>query len=261
MTEFDNYIDSFVSTFDLTLLQKIINCLKFMRFKKCTIIDRITYRIPKYYEMIDLLDMEQFCMYTGHKMDNQELEETKNWIQKGLTGLEELDYILLLFKSQQNLLFLDDIIQINTFQEKLEYVHLIFKNLNDIASQKREYMNCKKDNKITIKMPNIPFYLLNLLELYTEQVEFDYITISELAIFLADIIQFNFPLVATEKKSIDTILQASQNKKYPLMTRKHLSYRFFYFLSSLPSLNIFINKEHVLEETFVNKTTINSLAM
>ena len=248
MLEFDNYIDSFVSKFDSHSFRKILTSLECLRFVKHS----------TSHKMIDLLDIDQFCTHMGDQINDKDVENVEKWIHEGIIVIRELNNILLFFYSSKNVQLLHETIQIAKIQEKLEYTHLILKNLNDLASKKRDCMNTKKDKKISIKICDIPPYLINLLELYTEQNKFMSITISELSIFLADIVQFDFPLLEKEKTSLKILLGASINKKYPLMTRKHLSYRFFYFFSSIRSFNIFASQIHLLEETFQTKLHIHS---
>ena len=265
MLEFDNYIDSFVSRFDSDSFRKILTSLESLRFVKCSTSHKSKFNNQDCHDMIDLLDIDQFCRYMGDQITDNEIQDIETWIHEGIVVMRELNNILLFFYSSKNAQLLHDTVQITNFQEKLEYAHLILKNLNDIACRKKEHMdkkgdtkNKKRDTKISIKLNDIPPYLLNLLELYTDQNKFMSITISELSIFLADIVQFHFPLLEKEKTSLKILLEASINKKYPLMTRKHLSYRFFYFFSSIRSLNIFASQIHLLEETFSKKVYIRS---
>ena len=258
MLEFDSYIDSFVSRFDSHSFRKILTSLECLRFVKCSASYKSKFNIQDCDDMIDLLDIDQFCRYMGDKICDKETEYVEKWIHEGIIVMRELNNILFFFYSSKNTQLLHDTVQITNFQKKLEYAHLILKNLNDLASKKRDCMNTKKDTKISIKICDIPPYLINLLELYTEQNKFMSITISELSIFLADIVQFDFPLLEKEKTSLKILLGASINKKYPLMTRKHLSYRFFYFFSSIRSFNIFASQIHLLEETFQRKVHIHS---
>ena len=235
MLEFDNYIDSFVSRFDSHSFRKILTSLECLRFVKSSASYKSKFNIQDCHDMIDLLDIDQFCRYMGDQICDKETEYVEKWIHEGIVVMRELNNILLFFYSSKNAQLLHDTVQITSFQEKLEYAHLILKNLNDI-----------------------PPYLINLLELYADQNKFISITISELSIFLADIVQFDFPLLEKEKTSLKILLGASINKKYPLMTRKHLSYRFFYFFSSIRSFNIFASQIHLLEETFQKKVYIHS---
>tara|TARA_Y100000813_G_C24108478_1_gene326592 strand:- start:17 stop:913 length:897 start_codon:yes stop_codon:yes gene_type:complete len=258
MLEFDNYIDSFVSRFDSHSFRKILTSLESLRFVKCSTSHKSKFNNQDCHDMIDLLDIDQFCRYMGDQICDREIENVEKWIHEGIVIIRELNNILLFFYSSKNAQLLNDTVQITNFQEKLEYAHLILKNLNDIACRKREHMDKRRDTKISIKICDIPPYLINLLELYADQNKFMSITISELSIFLADIVQFDFPLLEKEKTSLKILLEASINKKYPLMTRKHLSYRFFYFFSSIRSFNIFASQIHLLEETFQKKVHIHS---
>lgn len=248
MLEFDVYIDSFISRFDSHSFRKILTSLESLRFVKHS----------TSHKMIDLLDIDQFCTHMGDQINDKDVENVEKWIHEGIIVIRELNNILLFFYSSKNVQLLHETIQIAKIQEKLEYTHLILKNLNDIACKKRERMDTKKDTKMSLKICDAPPYLLNLLDLYAEQNKFKTITISELSIFLADIVQFDFPLLKKEKTSFKILLEASINKKYPLMTRKHLSYRFFYFFSSIRSLNIFASQIHLLDETFSKKVYIHS---
>lgn len=258
MLEFDTYIDSFLSRFDSDSFRKIIISLESLRFVKCSTSHRIRFNIPECHEMIDLLDIDQFCSYVGDNISDRQIQDVETWIHEGIIVIKELNDILLYFHSNQNAKLLQDTVQITKLQEKLEYAHLILKNLNDIACKKKDCMNIRKDKKTSIKLCEVPPYLITLLELYTEQNKFKSITISELSIFLADIVQFDFPILEKEKTSFKILLGASINKKYPLMTRKHLSYRFFYFFSSIRSFNAFPSQMHILEETFQKKLYIHS---
>lgn len=258
MLEFDSYIDSFVSRFDSHSFRKILTSLECLRFVKCSASYKSKFNIQDCDDMIDLLDIDQFCRYMDDQICDKETEYVEKWIHEGIVVMKELNNILLFFYSSKNVQLLHDTVQITNFQEKLEYAHLILKNLNDIACRKREYMDKKRDTKISIKINDIPPYLINLLELYADQNKFISITISELSIFLADIVQFHFPLLEKEKTSLKILLEASVHKKYPLMTRKHLSYRFFYFFSSIRSFKIFASQIHLLEETFPKKVYIHS---
>lgn len=256
--KFENYIELLHSKFDLKLLKEILIYLHSLRFANCSIHDKIIYKIPRCYEVIDLLDIDQFQIYAGNEMCDREIQDVETWIYEGITLMKELNDILLLFYSNENVSSMNHIIQITSLQEKLEHIYFILKNLNDIALKQRECMNIMKEKRVNLKISGVPPYLLNLLELYTEQNKFQSISISELAMFLADIVQSNFPLVEKEQTSLNILLKASKNKEYHLMTKKHLSYRFFSFLSSISSLNSFASKKQLLEEIFERKVQMNN---
>ena len=258
MLEFNTYMDSFISKFDSYSLRKILTSLESLRFVKCSTSHRIKFNIPDCHDMIDLLDIDQFFLYIGDQITDNEIQDIETWIHEGIVIIRELNNIFLYFYSNKNEQLLHETVQIAKLQEKLEYAHLILKNLNNIACKKRDCMKTKKDKRISIKISDIPPYLINLLELFVEQNKFKPITISELSIFLAEIAQSDFPLVEKEKTSLKILLGASINKKYPLMTTKHLSYRFFYFFSSIRSFNIFTSEEHLLEKTFQKKVCKDS---
>lgn len=255
--KFENCIELLHSRIDFNLLKEILAYLHSLRFANCSVHDKIIYKIPRCYEVIDLLDIDQFQIYTGNEMCDREIQDAETWIYKGITLLKELNDILLLFYSNENVPSMNHMVQITILQEKLEHIHFILKILNHIACKQRERMNIMKEKRVDLKISGVPPYLLNLLELYTEQNKSTSISISELAMFLADTVQSNFPLVEKEQTSLNILLKASKNKKYHLMTKKHLSYRFFSFLSSISSLTSFASKKQLLEETFERKVQMN----
>lgn len=238
---------------ELVSIDGMLNFLESMRYIKCSTFEKIKYSIPKHYDTIDLLSINDFCVYVGTELNETERSEVQYWISEAQSLFIQLKEIFLLLVSFEKTILMNEICKTFILQQKLEYIHLIFKNLNDIVCKKRKCMNVKKEKRTRINISGIPPFLLPLIELYIEGNHLSCLTIAEFAIFLADTIQSNLPLIAKEKTSLKIVLEASLNKKYPLMTRKHLSFRLFHFLSSISALKIYAHREDILEKTFLRK--------
>lgn len=238
-----------------TSLQQIISYLNKKRYVCCSEGERQQYNIPSFYKTLDLLNIKEFCIYVGgmkhFRFNSEEIQDIKHWIEEGTNTLDKIQHLITLTESiEKTTIFTMEVIENSFLDEKLSYYNFIFEKLNDIVMKKRKEIDNPLKTKINISLPNIPPYLKTLIELYVEETNQMSITIAEFSVFLAECIQNNFPFTMNEKQSIHTVLQASQNKKYPLHTLKHLSYRIFFFLSSVPEFKYYTKDESFLNEKF-----------
>lgn len=218
----------------------------------CSNNDKFLYNIPKKYYKIDLLNIKEFCIYTGGldfiSFPLLHLKRIKFYIEKGRQLYEDIKMLI----DVKSLLNDISILTLQTFDFSIiitmqqEY-NIILEKLKQLIVKIRKQIIFSLKNSVPCKM--FPNYLETLIEVYFEYSETG-INIAELSIFLADITQMNHPLTEKEKVAYQTLLDASQNVKYPLLTRKHLSYRFFYFLCSVGELKYFPKDETILNRFF-----------
>jgi hypothetical protein len=218
----------------------------------CSDNDKVLYNIPEEYYKIDLLNIKEFCVYTGGldfiSFPLSHLKSIKFYIEKGRFLYQEIKMLI----DVKCLLHNISILTLETFHfptvitMQQEY-NIILEKLKQLMVKIRKQIVFSLKNSFLCKM--FPNYLETLIEVYFEYSETG-INIAELSIFLADITQMNYLLTEKEKIAHQTLLDASQNVKYPLLTRKHLSYRFFYFLCSVGELKYFPKDETILNRFF-----------
>lgn len=238
-----------------TPLQQVTSFLNKKRYVCCSDTERQEYNIPSFYKTLDLLNIKEFCIYVGgmkhFRFSSEEIQDIKYWTIEGMNTLDEIQHLITLMESiEKTTIFTIEVIENSFLDEKLSYYNFIFDKLNDIVIKKRNEIKIPLQTRINISLPSIPPYLATLIELYVDETNQMSITIAEFSVFLAKCIQNNFPFTMDENQSIHTVLQASQNKKYPLYTLKHLSYRIFFFLSSVPEFKHYTKDESFLNEKF-----------
>lgn len=241
-----------LSKSDFFINKNILSELDKNRTFICSDNDKVLYNIPKEYYKIDLLDIKEYCIYIGGidfiSFPFSHLKRIKFYIRKGRQLYEDIKMLI----DVKTLLHNISILTLETFHfptvitMQQEY-NIILEKLKKLIVKIRKQIIFSLKNRFLCKM--LPDYLETLINLYFEYSE-NSIDIAELSIFLANVTQMNYPLTDKEKIAHQTLLHASQNVKYPLLTRKHLSYRFFYFLCSVGELKYFPKDETILNQLF-----------
>lgn len=233
--------------------QDLIENMRDDRMVFCSNNEMNLYNIPRDYNIFDFLDINDFFSYSGIFRKNdvsiEQVQKVNDLIEEGLEIFKDVEnFSCLTGIVQENSLLYLDCIQY-PFQEKYKQYQQIIKILKEESCQiRRGIFSSITKGKIT---KVFPCYLSTLLSLYFQSVKDEEMySIAHFSLFLADFIQMEYPLTETEKSSFQTLFSASQNYKYPFRTRKHLSFSFFDFFSSLPDLIDFPLHKDLLLTTF-----------
>lgn len=233
--------------------QDLVENMRDDRMVFCSKDEMNLYKIPKNYNIFDLLDIDDFFIYSGifrkEEVSIEQVQKVDDLIEEGLEIFKDFENFSSLtgIVKENSLLYLD--CAQYPLQEKYKQYQEIIKVLKEESCQiRRNIFSLMTKGKITKVFPN---YLSTLLSLYFQSVQDkEMYSIAHFSLFLADFIQMEYPMTETEKTSFQTLFSASQNCKYHLNTRKHLSFRFFIFFSSLPDLIDFPLHKELLLTTF-----------
>lgn len=233
--------------------QDLMENMRDDRMVYCSKDEMNLFRIPRDYHIFDLLDINDFFIYSGifrkDEVPIEQVQKVDDLIEEGLQIFKDIENFSCLtgVVKENSVLYLD--CAEYPFQEKYKQYLEIIKVLKEESCQiRRNIFLLMTKGKIAKVFPN---YLSTLLSLYFQSVQDEEMySIAHFSLFLADFIQMEYPLTETEKISFQTLFSASQNCKFPLRTRKHLSLSFFDFFSSLPDLIDFPLHKDLLLTTF-----------
>jgi len=236
--------------------EDIVENMRDDRMVFCSKDEMNLYNIPRDYNIFDLLDIDDFFIYSGifrkEEVSIEQVQKVDDLIEKGLEIFKDVENLscLACIVKKNSVLYLD--CTQYPFQEKYKQYQQIIKVLKEESCQiRRNIFSLMTRGKIAKVFPS---YLSNLLNLYFQSVQDEEMySIAHFSLFLADFIQMEYPMTETEKISFQTLFSASQNCKYPLKTRKHLSFRFFIFFASLSDLIDFPLHKELLFATFPSK--------